>query len=236
MTSIWVNLHEKSKTMNRSEINKSIIWAKSFLAKNNITLPVFGYWSPAEWEAHRDETDSIRKLMLGWDVTDYGLDRFDEIGGVLFTIRNGDKFDSSIGTPYAEKYIILKKGQKLPLHMHKDKTEDIINRCGGTYSIKLYASNGSGDVDYEADVCYVSDGITHVVPAGSVVDITTGNSITLTPGLYHAFWAKDADVVIGEVSSINDDNTDNYFAEEVARFSTIVEDDIPVHPLCNEYA
>ena len=197
---------------------------------------MFAYWSPADWETHRDETDNIKKLMLGWDVTDYGLGRFDKIGGVLFTIRNGDKFDSSIGTPYAEKYIILKKGQKLPLHMHKEKTEDIINRCGGTYSIKLYASNASGEVDYGADVCYVSDGITHVVPAGTVVDITTGNSITLFPGLYHEFWAKDADVVIGEVSSVNDDNTDNYFAEEVARFSTIVEDEIPVHPLCNEYA
>lgn len=221
--------------MKRSAINISIEWAKALLKDNNIRLPRFAYWSAEDWASHASETDTIKKVMLGWDVTDYGLDRFDEIGGVLFTLRNGDIFDKSVGTPYAEKYIILKKGQKLPMHMHKGKSEDIINRCGGTYSIKLYSSTVDGKVDYENNVTYISDGISYTVPAGSVIDITTGNSITLVPGLYHAFWAKDADTVIGEVSSVNDDNTDNFFAEEVARFTTIEEDEPAIHPLCNEY-
>jgi len=222
--------------MKRSFVNESIRWAKELLAQYQINLPCFAHWSMDEWKEKAEETKLIKKLMLGWDVTDYGLGRFHEIGGVLFTLRNGDVYDKSTGTPYAEKYIMLQKGQKLPMHMHKGKTEDIINRCGGVYSIQLYASTPKWEVDYESDVTYISDGMRYTVAAGTIVDITGGNSITLTPGLYHAFWAKDAPVVIGEVSSVNDDNTDNYFAEEVVRFTTIEEDEAPLYPLCNEYA
>ena len=34
---------------------------------------------------------------------------------------------------------------------------------------------------------------------------------------------------------VNDDMTDNYFAEPTARFADIEEDEPIVHPLCNEY-
>jgi D-lyxose ketol-isomerase len=55
--------------------------------------------------------------------------------------------------------------------------------------------------------------------------------------MYHKFWAKEGagDLVCGEVSSINDDKTDNYNADVDARFSTIEEDEKILHPLCNEY-
>ncbi len=64
-----------------------------------------------------------------------------------------------------------------------------------------------------------------------------GESITLRPFVYHLFWAKAGagDLICGEVSSINDDNIDNYNAEEVKRFATVVEDQPILHPLCNEY-
>lgn len=221
--------------MKRSVINKNIIWAKQMLEKHQISLPGFGYWDMEQWRENADQCAFIKKLMLGWDVTDYGLGRFDEIGGVLFTLRNGSVCDASLGTPYAEKYIILKKGQKLPMHMHKSKTEDIINRCGGAFSIKLYGCTADGELDESNDVTFKSDGMVCTVKAGTIVDIPNGASITLHPGLYHSFWAKDAPVIIGEVSSVNDDNTDNYFAEKVLRFSDIEEDEAPVHPLCNEY-
>jgi D-lyxose ketol-isomerase len=44
------------------------------------------------------------------------------------------------------------------------------------------------------------------------------------------------DLICGEVSSINDDNVDNYNAEDVNRFSTVEEDEAILHPLCNEYS
>ena len=43
------------------------------------------------------------------------------------------------------------------------------------------------------------------------------------------------DLVVGEVSKVNDDNTDNYFLEPTARFADIEEDEPALHPLCNEY-
>ena len=67
--------------------------------------------------------------------------------------------------------------------------------------------------------------------------MTPGNSVRITPFVYHVFGAKqgEGDLVAGEVSSINDDNTDNYWATEMERFAAIEEDEAPLHPLCNEY-
>jgi len=42
-------------------------------------------------------------------------------------------------------------------------------------------------------------------------------------------------VLIGEVSRCNDDNTDNYFYDEIGRFPEIVEDEEPYRLLCTEY-
>ena len=167
--------------MKRSFINQSIQWAKGVLDEYGIHLPRFAYWSMRDWEKYKDKTQAIRHLMLGWDVTDYGLGRFDEIGGVLFTARNGDIYDQKAGTPYAEKYIVMKPGQRLPMHMHKIKTEDIVSRCGGAFCIRLNASGGDGKVDERAPVAYRSDEMEYSVPAGSVVEIENGSSITLTP-------------------------------------------------------
>ena len=103
--------------MKRSEINAAIGWAKDFLARNNIRLPALAYWSPAELRARVAELGTVRRLELGWDITDFG----------------------------------------------------------------------SGDV------------------------------------------------VVGEVSKVNDDHADNYFLDPIARFADIDEDEAPVHLLCNEY-
>ena len=66
--------------------------------------------------------------------------------------------------------------------------------------------------------------------------VEPGNSISLTPYIAHIFGAKPgSDLVVGEVSSINDDNTDNYFLEKSLRFTNIEEDEPIACPLCNEY-
>lgn len=223
--------------MKRSEINRALVWAKELLASNNIKLPPFGYWTMDDWNNKIEKVSTIKDVMLGWDITDYGMDTFEELGAVLFTLRNGSLKDDSIGTPYAEKLIILKDGQRLPNHYHASKTEDIINRGGGVLAIKLYNSLDGGDVDYDSDVEVDLDGVKHIFKAGEEIHIMPGESITLRPFMYHLFWAKQGkgDLICGEVSSINDDNTDNYNAEPVARFSTIEEDEQILHPLCNEY-
>ena len=42
-------------------------------------------------------------------------------------------------------------------------------------------------------------------------------------------------VLLGEVSQVNDDNTDNRFYEPVGRFPAIEEDEPPYRLLCGEY-
>ncbi len=223
--------------MKRSEINAMLVWAKNLLQECRFTLPSFAYWGAEEWKQHKDELDTIRKTMLGWDITDYGSGDFHKVGAVLFTIRNGDVNDPSCGTPYCEKVLLMEDGQVLPLHFHYTKTEDIINRGGGTLVIRLYNSKEDESVDYESDVEYVSDGIRHTVHAGEDIEIPTGCSITLTPYVYHLFIAKPGtgDLLLGEVSKINDDNTDNHFSDEGSeRFPETEEDEPILHPLCNE--
>lgn len=222
--------------MKRSEIQAAIQWARQLLDKTGFALPMFADWSLQDWKDHRAEADTIIKTMRGWDVTTFGHDDFNQIGAVLFTIRNG-LLDGSAGCPYAEKLIMMKEGQVLPNHYHASKTEDIINRGGGVLVIKVYNSLPDGSVDRVGDVPILMDGIASTVPAGTEVEITRGNSMTIYPGLYHLFTAKRGcgDLVVGEVSSINDDRTDNYFEDTRPRFVP-VEEDVPVEiPLCNEY-
>ncbi len=222
--------------MKRSEIQAAIQWARALLEKSGLALPMFADWSLQEWRERKEQAATIIKTMRGWDVTTFGHDDFNQVGSVLFTIRNGLP-DGSAGCPYAEKLIMLREGQMLPNHYHAQKTEDIINRSGGVLVIKVYNSLPDGSVDRTGDVRILMDGIESMVPAGTEVEVTRGNSMTIYPGLYHLFIAKPGfgDLVVGEVSSINDDNTDNYFEDNRPRFIP-VEEDVPVEiPLCNEY-
>lgn len=223
--------------MKRSKVQAEIRYAKELLKKNNFALPMFGYWTLNTWKQNRDKLGMIRQTLLGWDVTDFGSDDFDKIGAVLFTIRNGVFNKPGIGSPYAEKLIFMHDSQILPLHFHFHKTEDIINRGGGLLTIQVYNVLDNDEVDYISDVNVYMDGILHTVKAGSVIEVPRGNSMTITPGLYHLFSAKKefGDVIVGEVSAINDDNTDNRFAAESRRFIGIEEDEPIEVPLLNEY-
>ena len=71
------------------------------------------------------------------------------------------------------------------------------------------------------------DGIIRSLPAGGLLKLDPGESVTLMPGDWHAFWGEGGDVLIGEVSTVNDDLTDNVFGEPIGRFSTIEEDVAP---------
>ena len=123
-----------------------------------------------------------------------------------------------------------------PMHFHWFKSEDIINRGGGTLLIKLYNSDKDGKLE-DTDVTVHSDGREYKVKAGSIVELKPGESITITPYLYHEFHVVpgSGSVLIGEVSQCNDDETDNRFYEEIGRFPKIEEDEEPYRLLCNEY-
>ena len=130
----------------------------------------------------------------------------------------------------------MREGQHLPEHYHVFKTEDIINRAGGLLSVYLWNASPDGR-QLDTDVEVYMDGILRVVKPGEEIVVTPGNSISLTPYIAHIFGPKPGtgDVVVGEVSKVNDDNTDNYWMEATSRFADIVEDEAILHPLCNEY-
>ena len=223
--------------MKRSEINRALTWAKELLQKNNVHLPRYAHWDMDKWAENKDQLDTIQRVMLGWDITDFGTGNFDEIGAVLYTVRNGDMSDASVGVPYCEKYILMKEGQRLPKHYHVYKTEDIINRAGGVLAVRLWNTDAQGN-QLETDVRVYMDGIVQTFAAGEEILVYPGDSISLTPHMAHIFGPKAGygELIVGEVSKVNDDNTDNYFLDSTSRFAEIEEDEAILHPLCNEYA
>ena len=223
--------------MKRSQVNAAIRWSNELLKEHNIALPELADWSLDTWRAMKPKLGTILKTRLGWDISDYGRDQFESLGAVLFTVRNGVMDDPAVGVPYCEKYILMKDGQRLPKHYHVYKTEDIINRAGGTLAVKLFAVDPATGVETGGPVTVSMDGIAHTFESGEMIRVAKGSSITLPPYVAHIFGpeAGSGDLVVGEVSRINDDVTDNYFLEEIARFAEIDEDEAPLHPLCNEY-
>lgn len=222
--------------MKRSEINQAVRSMERLCAAHGVSLPPFCQFSPEQWQALGPEYDEIRCCRLGWDITDYGLGRFDETGFALITLRNGIPGDPRYPKGYAEKLLFLKEGQYSPMHFHWNKMEDIINRGGGELLITLYnADEAEGLAD--SPVQFSRDGVRQELRAGGQVSLRPGESITLTPGLYHDFSVKagSGDVLIGEVSLVNDDERDNRFLEELGRFPSIEEDEAPYRLLCTEY-
>lgn len=224
--------------MKRSEINKALQELETVCKKYNCFLPPFCSFTPEDWKNKGHEYDEIRDCMLGFDITDYGLGDFNKVGFSLITIRNGNmKMKDKYPKVYAEKLLYLKEGQHSPNHFHWYKTEDIINKGGGNVLIQVYNSLSDESIDYKSDVTVHTDGKTYQVPAGSIIRLTPGESIHIQQRMYHDFNVEPGtgNVLLGEVSQCNDDNTDNRFNPEVGRFPKIEEDELPYRLLCNEY-
>ncbi len=223
--------------MKRSEINFEIREAEKFFASLNFRLPGFAGWTPEEFRG-RDRA-AIREILdckLGWDVTDFGHGCFRREGLLLFTIRNGITDSEVYPKPYAEKIMISRSGQKTLMHCHELKREDIINRGGGTLVFELYNRRGrTAELD-DTPVTLARDGERVTVGPGELLRLGPGESITLEPNVFHAFYAaEDGDVMIGEVSSVNDDLTDNVFFAPQLRFPVIEEDEAPYRLLVGDY-
>lgn len=224
--------------MKRSEINEIIRSADEFIRAHGFYLPPFAHWTPEEWQHKGPEVSEIAVNQMGWDITDFGSGNFDQVGLFLFTIRNGHPSNWRLrqGKLYAEKILIVQVGQITPMHFHWAKTEDIINRGGGRLLLQLYQSTPEEGLDRESPLTVSIDGTKITLRAGEIVDLKPGESITLPAGLYHKFWGADEQVLVGEVSVVNDDNRDNRFYDPIGRFPTIAEDEPPLYLLLQDYA
>lgn len=223
--------------MKRSEINEALKAMERKIDECCFKLPPFCRFTPAQWEGAGCEYEEVKDNMLGWDITDFGSGDFKKIGFSALTIRNGNvRMAEKYSKTYAEKLLYMQPGQKLPMHFHWKKMEDIINRGGGNVLIRVYKAAEDESLSGE-DVQVGSDGKNYMVPAGTQIKLTPGESISLYPYTYHDFMVeKDTgDVLLGEVSMCNDDENDNRFLEARGRFAEIEEDEAPYRLLCNEY-
>lgn len=222
--------------MKRSEVNNLLKKSIKFLKENNFNLPPFAVWTPEDWKNKGKECNEIKRNKLGWDITDFGKGGFNETGLILFTIRNGNYFDENDKKTYSEKVMIVEEDQITPYHFHWKKMEDIICRGSGNLMIQLYGSTEKEELSEEPFEVSI-DGVKKQFPAGTIISLKPGESICLYPGLYHKFWGEPGKgiVLVGEVSQVNDDSSDNKFLEPVGRFPEIEEDEPVLHYLCFEY-
>ncbi|MDE0533316.1 MAG: D-lyxose/D-mannose family sugar isomerase [Albidovulum sp.] len=221
--------------MKRSEVNRILREGDEFIRSFGFRLPPFAFCSPNQL---REKAESrIFSAKLGWDITDYGRGNFLEMGLFLFTVRNGELGDlrKGSGLLYAEKIMITRRDQISPMHRHNLKTEDIINRGGGAIVLELFAASADGSIDRESGIVVPVDGEIRKLPAGGPLKLEVGESVTLYPGVWHGFTAEGADCLIGEISTVNDDLTDNVFEQPIGRFSEIEEDEPPLYLLVSDY-
>lgn len=223
--------------MKRSEINDVLRAGDEFIRSFGFLLPPFAHWAPADMLGRRPMIGEIIGSSLGWDITDFGSGAFTETGLFLFTLRNGREEDlrRGMGMCYAEKIMVVRRDQITPMHRHVVKAEDIINRGGATLALRLNASDEAGGIDQTHEVTVATDGLMRVLDASSVLTLAPGESVTLLPGTWHSFWAEGGDALVGEVSTVNDDRTDNVFEAGVGRFPAVEEDEEPWRLLVSDY-
>lgn len=214
--------------MKRSQVNRYIEQALETFAKHKLYLPKWASWPMDKWGQIGTEADEVRTNGLGWIVTDFGSDAFDKSGLLLFVIRNGLLKDGKPTTTktYAEKAMIARPGQVTPFHFHWHKTEDLINRGGGRLEVQLgWAAKDEKSME-DKDVLVQLDGVTRKLKKGEILTLEPGESVTLPPRLCHWFrgHAGDEPVLVGEVSSLNDDGVDNCFLQSF-QSAPLVEDE-----------
>lgn len=150
-----------------------------------------------------------------WDVTDFGLGNFKKSGLILINLAEEPE--------YCEKLMYAFENQVTPLHTHKKKKEDIIVRWG-KLCLELWSglpAESKPGKEFDVQI----NGKPRKVKNGEHVFLNGGERVTLTPGIYHAFWPVTDECIIGEVSTANDDLNDNFFVDpNIGRFSVMVED------------
>jgi D-lyxose ketol-isomerase len=223
--------------MKRSDINAIIRDADAFIKARGFYLPPFAYWTPEAWCTKGEEAYEIVENHLGWDITDFGLGNYRKHGLFLFTVRNGNPANliTMRGKIYAEKLMIVDEHQITPMHFHWSKMEDIINRGGGDLVIQVHNATPEGQLA-TSNVTVSVDSVVQIVPAGTHIVLEPGQSLSVPVGLYHEFTAQGGRVLVGEVSMVNDDDTDNRFLDHAGRFPAIQEDEPPLYLLCTDYS
>lgn len=214
--------------MRRSEINRIIQEGMAFFDRMHFALPPFARFRQEDWEARRADCRELFDLGLGWDVTGFGLGEFERFGLLLFTLRNGRAGSQEYPKPYAEKIMMVRENQVTLRHFHWRKREDIINRGGGNLVLELFRADPAASKLAGGPFEIRVDGMVRRMRSGERLVLTPGESVCPEPIHAHRFYGEPGagDVLVGEVSAVNDDDTDNCFIDGAVRFDPI-EEDVP---------
>lgn len=159
-----------------------------------------------------------------WDVTDFGLGDWRRHGLVLVNLANEAE--------YCEKLMFAEAGMTTPCHCHHRKKEDIICRWG-ELSVRAWPTlptNCAG-----AEFTLLVNGEARTAVSGEPIRLQAGERVTLPPGVYHEFVPESAQCILGEVSTANDDQNDNFFLDpDVGRFPRVIEDEPRLYPLVGD--
>ena len=160
-----------------------------------------------------------------WDVTDFGLGNWAAHGLVLINLANEAE--------YCEKLMYAQQGMVTPCHCHAKKKEDIICRAG---RLALRAWPKRPDkVAVNTVFAMKINGTFKDVTAGGLLSLEAGERITIATGVFHEFWPLSAEAVLGEVSTVNDDDNDNHFTNsQIGRFPQIDEDEPAIVRLASD--
>jgi D-lyxose ketol-isomerase len=152
-----------------------------------------------------------------WDITDFGLGDFARNGLVLVNLADEPE--------YCEKLMFARRGQATPCHTHARKKEDIICRAG-ELTLRLWPLRPSPATALPSAFSAGIDGQPTEIRTGEDLVLKAGSRATLVPGVWHSFWPSSPECIIGEVSTRNDDFSDNIFLDRgVGRFPEIDEDE-----------
>jgi D-lyxose ketol-isomerase len=154
-----------------------------------------------------------------WDVTDFGLGDWRQFGLVLVNLAEQAE--------YCEKLMYAKRGMVTPAHYHQKKKEDIIARWG-SLQVTIWREG-------MRSLAVPINGERREITLGEPFVLSAGERITLLPGIVHAFEPASDECIIGEVSTANDDLSDNFFVDSnTGRFPGIVEDEEALVILVND--
>jgi len=154
-----------------------------------------------------------------WDITDFGLGDFEHHGLVLVNLAEEPE--------YCEKIMVSRRDQITVAHYHKRKKEDIICRHG-SLAVRVW-----DPLRERFDIPV--NGKPRAVASGELLELSAGERVTLLPDIVHEFWATSERCLIGEVSTANDDENDNFFVNpDIGRYSEVEEDETPQIRLLNE--
>jgi hypothetical protein len=224
--------------MKRSAINAALREAKAFWADRQIPLPPFATWTPEEWAEKGPEVAEIVDTQLGWAVSDLGRGDFEHTGLLACVLRSGypDRIDELGAKTYTEKILMVKPGQVVPLHMHHERSTDIINRGGGRLVVQVYNSTPDEGLA-GSEVALQVDGVSRTYPAGTELWLAPGESAFIPARVYHACWGEAGalPVAVGEISSLGESPDDTRFHQPLEPRVEIEEDEAPLHLLSRDY-